>query len=466
MVCKFAPAKMKPFALIVLLGLAVTACAPNPAIEVPGAARAATGWEAVPAILARIQAPQFPARDFSITDYGAKGDGATDCTDAIAGAIAACHAAGGGRVEVEDGVFLAGAVHLLSGVNLHIAEGATLRFLPDPKKFLPVVFTRFEGTECMNYSPLIYAFEQENIAVTGSGTLDGSGAQAWWGLRATAAGGGRAKLIEEGNRGVAAPERIFGDGGGLRPNFIQPCRCRNVLIEGVHITNSPMWEIHPLLCTNVTVRGVRISSHGPNNDGCDPECSRDVLIENCVFDTGDDCIAIKSGKNADGRRVNVPSENIIVRDCVMKDGHGGVVVGSEVSGGVRNVYAENCKMDSTNLLRVLRLKSNAQRGGAIENVFMRDVEVGHVRDAVLTIDLVYDGVRFGPYPPVVSNVFMERVTTAASPRVLDIVGTTNSVISNIHVEDCAFHGVRSEDILTHAGAIWTRNVIREQSDGP
>jgi unsaturated rhamnogalacturonyl hydrolase len=261
-------------------------------------------------------------------------------------------------------------------------------------------------------------------------------------------------------------ERVFGEGGGLRPNFIQTCRCRNVLIEDVHITNSPMWEIHPLLSTNVTVRGVQISSHGPNNDGCDPECSRDVLIENCLFDTGDDCIAIKSGKNADGRRVNVPSENIIVRNCVMKDGHGGVVVGSEESGGVRNVFAENCKMDSTNLERVLRLKSNAERGGAIENVFLRDVAVGHVRDSVLTIDLVYGRVESGPFPPVVRNVLMQRVTTAASPRVFSVVGTTNSIIDNIRLEDCAFHGVRLDDVLTNAGAISTRNVTRERAEAP
>jgi unsaturated rhamnogalacturonyl hydrolase len=221
-----------------------------------------------------------------------------------------------------------------------------------------------------------------------------------------------------------------------------------------------MWEIHPVLSTNVTVRGVRISSHGPNNDGCDPECSRDVLIENCVFDTGDDCIAIKSGRNADGRRVNVPSENIIVRGCTMKDGHGGVVVGSEVSGGVRNVFAENCKMDSPNLDRILRLKSNAERGGVIENVFMRNVEAGTVK-VVLTIDLVYGRVETGPFPPVVRHVFMEHITTAASPRVLDVVGTSDSVISDINLGDCSFHGVRLEDTLINAGQIGIHNVTRE-----
>ncbi|MGA2542450.1 MAG: glycoside hydrolase family 28 protein [Verrucomicrobiota bacterium] len=454
---------MKNHAAIVLLTVTVTSCALHPAPREPGATAGATGWNSVPAILARIQPPQFPARDFPITAFGAKADGATDCTDAIARAIAACHAAGGGRVVVAGGVFLTGAVHLLGNVNLHIAAGAALRFSPDRAKFLPVVFTRFEGSECMNYSPLIYAFGQENIAVTGAGTLDGSGAQVWWGLRAQGAGGGSKKLIDEADAGVPVAERVFGEGGGLRPNFIQPYCCRNVLIADVRITNSPMWEIHPVLSTNITVRGVAISSHGPNNDGCDPECCRDVLIENCTFDTGDDCIAIKSGKNADGRRVHLPSQNIVVRDCVMKDGHGGVVVGSEVSGSVSNVFAENCRMDSPNLNCALRLKSNAQRGGVIANVFMRNIAIGSVKDQVLTIDLVYSRVNSGPFPPVVRNVVLQHVTAANTPRVLSVIGTANSTIAGVRLEDCSFHGVRLDDILTNAGDISRYHVAIERA---
>ena len=432
--------------LTVLAALPLTAAEPPP------------GWDAVPAILARIRAPIFPDRDFRITDYGAKPDATTDCTDAIRQAIAACHAAGGGRVVVAGGVFLTGAIHLESDVNLFVAEGATLKFSPDPAKFLPVVFTRFEGTECMNYSPLIYAFEKENVAVTGKGTLDGSASNdTWWALPRTARGSPN-QLVQLGARDTPVAERIFGAGQGLRPNFIQPYRCRNVLIEGVRIFNSPMWEIHPVLSTNVTVRGVSISSHGPNNDGCDPESCRDVLIEDCTFDTGDDCIAIKAGRDADGRRVNMPSENIIVRGCTMKDGHGGVVIGSEVSGGVRNVFAEDCKMDSPNLQRALRLKSNPERGGFIENIYMRNVQVGRVSHSVLTIDLVYNRIEDGPFDPLVHNVVMQNVTAESCPRVLSIVGSLHSTIEGVRLIDCTFRGVQGPDILTRPGSVTFQNV--------
>ncbi len=424
------------------------------------------GWDSAPAILARIKAPQFPARDFAITSYGATAGGA-DCTAAIAQAIAAAHAAGGGRVVVPAGVFHTGAVHLKSNVNLHVAEGATLKFIFDPAKY-PLVLTRWEGTECMNYSALIYAFEQENIAVTGKGTLDGSANfETWWAWNRKQPGQptkqvpARNKLVDQGEAGVPVAQRVHGDGGFLRPNFVQPYRCKNVLIEGVTIINSPMWELNPVLCTNVTVRGVTVNSHGPNNDGCDPESCRDVLIEDCVFDTGDDCIAIKSGRNNDGRRVNVPSENLIIRRCVMKDGHGGVVLGSEISGGVRNVFVEDCQMDSPHLERALRFKSNAQRGGVLENVFLRNVTIGRVTEAILTIDLIYEEGARGPHQPIVRNVSLEKVTSQSSPRVMWIAGFPAAIIDNIRFADCTFRGVEATEVVMHAGSISMRNVAIE-----
>jgi polygalacturonase len=425
-------------------------------------------WDMVPQILARIKAPTFPAKDFPITDYGAKPDDTSDSTNAIRQAIAACNAAGGGRVVVPKGVFLTGAIHLKSNVNLHVSEGATLRFSTDPAAYLPAVFTRWEGTECMNYSPFIYAFEQENIAITGKGTLDGSASdENWWGWarkgadKKTRATPDVLALTDLSTRGVPVAERVFGGGHFLRPNFIQPYRCRNVLVEDISIRRSPMWEIHPVLCTNVTVRGVNISTHGPNNDGCDPEASRDVLIENCIFDTGDDCIAIKSGRNDDGRRVGVASENLIVRNCEMKDGHGGVVIGSEIAGGCRNVFVENCRMDSPNLERALRFKSNAQRGGVLENFFMRNVTVGRVAEAILTVDFLYEEGAKGPHRPTLRHVRMENITSRSSPRVFFVVGFPGAVIEDIQLKNCTFAGVEAAEIIHHAGKIELENVTIE-----
>jgi unsaturated rhamnogalacturonyl hydrolase len=434
---------------------AATEARPTPAID----------WSTAAEIVSRIKAPQFPARDFVITAHGATAGGA-DCTEAIRQAIAACHAAGGGRVVVPPGEFHTGAIHLKSNVNLHVAEGATLRFSTDPKKY-PMVFTRWEGVECMNYSPLIYAFEQENIAITGRGTLDGGADwDSWWSWNDKRAQpvkqkAARDRLLSMGDAGVPVAQRVFGDGGFLRPNFIQPYRCKNILIEGVSIVRSPMWELHPVLSSNITIRGVKINSHGPNNDGCDPESCRDVLIEDCVFDTGDDCIAIKSGRNNDGRRLAAPSENIVIRNCTMKDGHGGVVIGSEISGDCRNVFIENCTMDSPNLDRALRFKSNAARGGIVENIFMRNVTIGRVAEAVLTIDLVYEEGARGAFPPTVRHVVLENVTSQASPRVLWIAGFPAATIDDVTLTNCTFRGVETAEVVSHAGGISFRNVTIE-----
>ncbi|HLP08348.1 MAG TPA: glycoside hydrolase family 88 protein, partial [Opitutaceae bacterium] len=431
---------------------------------------AVRGWDDAAAILARIQSTTFPARDFAITDFGAK-PGA-DATAAIRAAISACNQAGGGRVVVPAGEWTTGAIHLLSRVNLHVAKGATLLFSTDPAAYLPAVFTRWEGVECYNYSPLIYAFEQTDIAITGEGTLDGGATfENWWAWndkrqRPVKQLPARHRLLEMGETGVPVEQRRFGTADFLRPMFIQPYRCTNVLIEGVTILRSPMWEIHPVLCTNVIVRGVKISSHGPNNDGCDPESCRDVLIEDCVFDTGDDCIAIKSGRNNDGRRVGAPTENVIIRRSAMKDGHGGVVLGSECSGSIRNVFVEDCKMDSPNLDRALRFKTNAVRGGVLENVFMRHVEIGRVAEAVLTIDLLYEEGAKGGFLPTVRNVHLEDVRSASSPRVLYILGFSGATIDGIRFRDCTFRGVETAEVVHGAGDISFRNVTIEPAKKP
>ncbi len=435
------------------------------------AAKGEIGWHSMAEIIARIVPPTFPARDFRITDFGAKSGGNADCTKAIASAIAACHDAGGGRVVVPPGEWLTGAIHLRSNVNLHVASGATLKFNPDPEQYLPVVFTRWNGTDVMNYSSLIYADGQENIAITGGGTLDGqANYETWWtwtknkvtGTTFKKSAESQKRLFALADKGVPAAERGFGRGEFLRPNFVTLVRCRNILIEGVRIRNSPMWELHPLLSSNITVRGVDISSHGPNNDGCDPESCRDVLIEDCVFDTGDDCIAIKSGRNDDGRRARAPSENVIVRRCVMKDGHGGVVLGSECSGDIRNVFVEDCTMDSPNLDRALRFKSNAMRGGTIENIFMRRIDVGRVKREILEMNFLYDEGADGPHRPIVRNVNVENISSRSAPRVLSLVGLPDAPVGEIRLVNCTFRGVEGEDRIEHAMPVTRVNVTTER----
>ncbi|HUI79256.1 MAG TPA: glycoside hydrolase family 28 protein [Bryobacteraceae bacterium] len=423
-----------------------------------GLAIAAEAWDQVPAILARIQPPRFPQRDFEITRYGATGDGAKDCTDAIAQAIAACNQAGGGRVVVPAGVFMTGPIHLKSNVDLHVASGATLKFVRDTSRYLPLVYTRWEGVECMNYSAFIYSYGQDNIAITGEGTLDGNcDCEHWWPWKGRTECGwskgqpwqdtARNVLFDMGAKDVPVAERKFGEGHYLRPQFIEPVRGKNILIEGVTITNSPMFEVHPVLSTNVTVRNVKTISHGPNNDGCDPDSCTDVLIENCVFDTGDDCIAIKAGRNRDGRRVAVPTENVIIRNCRMKDGHGGLTIGSEMSGGVRNVFAENCRLDSPNLNQALRFKTNAMRGGTIENVFFRNIQIGEISDAVLQIDFFYEEGPQGPERPVVRNIDIRNVSCRKANYALNVRGFPNAKIHNIHLEHCAFENVAHPNIV-------------------
>ena len=419
---------------------------------------AGRGWGLVPEILSRVVAPTFPDRDFDITRYGARADGSTDCTAAIRQAIAACSAAGGGRVVVPADRFVTGAIHLKSGVNLHLARGATLAFSQDARAYLPAVLTRFEGTELVNYSPFIYALDQQRIAITGEGTLDGqAGPEHWWPWKGSADFGwrggqpnynaARKRLLDMAERGVPVAQRVFGEGDYLRPNFIQPYRCRDVLIEGVTIVNSPMWEIHPVLCQNVTVRGVHITTLGPNNDGCDPESCRDVLIERCVFNTGDDCIAIKSGRNTDGRRLHVPSENIVVRNCEMRDGHGGVTIGSEISGGCWNVFTYDCRMDSPRLDRALRLKNNAMRGGVLRDIYMRDVTIGQVKESVLSIDFTYEEGAAGRFTPVARDIELRHVTSQRSDYALYLRGFANAPIENVRVLDCRFEHVAKGNLL-------------------
>ena len=424
--------------------LALSALGQSPA---PAPAPEGDPWTRLPEILARIQPPRFPARQFRVEGRGCQADGRADCTAAFRSAIEACHRAGGGRVLVPPGRLLTGAIHLRSNVELHVPAGATVLFSTDPARYLPVVFTRWEGVELMNYSPLVYAFEAENVAITGEGTLDGQAdADHWWPWKTGSRGqpsqkADRDALFRQAEEGVPVAQRVYGAGHYLRPPLIQFYRSRNVLLEGVTLRNSPFWVVHPVLSTNVTVRRVNVASMGPNSDGCDPESSTDVLIEDSVFDTGDDCIAIKSGRNADGRRLAAPSRNVVVRGCRMRAGHGGVTIGSEISGGVSGVYAERNHMSSPELDRGLRIKTNAMRGGVIEDVFVRDTEIGEVKKAAVDIDMLYEEGDRGPFVPVVRNVQVERLVVARAPFALWVEALERSPVQGLLVRSSRFAAV-------------------------
>lgn len=404
-----------------------------------------------------IRQPEFKDKSYNITDFGASTKAkAADNQKAINKAIATCSKNGGGRVVIPEGTFITGAITMLSRVNLHIEKNGVLLFAFQPELY-PIVPTRWEGLDCWNLQPCVYAYKQTDIAITGQGTIDGGGENdTWWkwcgkdhygwkeGIISQKSGS-RARLLKMAEDGVDMNERKFGPQDGLRPQLINFNQCDGILIEDVTLLRSPFWVIHPLLSKNITVRGVHINNDGPNGDGCDPESCDGVLIENCFFNTGDDCIAIKSGRNNDGRLWGRPSENIIIRNCEMQNGHGGVVLGSEISGGCRNVFAENCKMDSPDLDRVIRIKTNTCRGGIIENLYARNIEVGQCGESVLKINLDYEPKEIccRGYAPTVRNINIENITCQKSKYGVQIIALDSVCnVYDINVKNCRFNGVK------------------------
>ncbi|MFA9217323.1 MAG: glycoside hydrolase family 28 protein [Sphingomonadaceae bacterium] len=505
----------------------------------PGVALAATEpdpWLQAQAIIDRVSQPlKFRAQDFNVTDFGARpcklvkvtawvsheeqesvnspAPGTHDSRAAIAAAIAACHQAGGGRVVIPAGDwYCAGPVVLRSNVHLHLRANAHLYFSHDPADYAKygdidcgkngkLVISRWQSNDCLNYSPMIYAYGQDNIALTGedwTSILDGQGGvpfnadgDCWWTwkgktktINAIAQGStpnfSQGKLSEntenplnpttlaaiaprlteaerlliqgEGTRwrmdnqylpalseaGVAISCRVFGKGHYLRPPMIQLIGCTNVLLEGYHVTQTPFWQHHPVHCRNLVIRNVHANSLGPNSDGFDPEACDYVLVDGCTFNTGDDCIAIKAGKDLDTQYG--PSQNIVIQNCIMQSGHGAVTLGSEMAGGIQNVFAQKLVFQNINwatnpLNTAIRLKTNMNRGGYLRNFFVRDISIPNgvqtspsfyaslpgspiqsrtvatAAGAVVTFDCDYtptaDNVR--TRPPVVSNVQISNV---------------------------------------------------------
>ncbi|HLP25607.1 MAG TPA: glycoside hydrolase family 28 protein [Acidobacteriota bacterium] len=409
----------------------------------------------------QLQRPVFPARAVSIVEHGAVAGGETKNTAAFARAIEALAQAGGGRVVVPAGRWLTGPIHLRSNIELHLAEGAVVVFSDVFEDYLPPVLVRVGGIECFNYSPLIYARGCENVAITGPGRLDGNAA-AWWSWKKKES----RVLFEAGAKGVPVEQRVYGTReAAIRPSFVSFVDCRNVLLEGFTIGGGPNWTLHPVYCENVIVRRVNVDTDGPNNDGLDPDSCRNVLIEHCTFSTGDDCVVLKSGYNEDGWRVARPTENVVMRYCTSRRGHGGIVIGSEMSGDVRNVYMHDCDFEGTD--RVLRIKSRPGRGGVVENVWVENVTARDLKYEVVILNMDYSAdtsAIVNPAPPTFRNITVRKVAASGAPVAVRITGLPASPIQNVTFEDCAFVARRGV-LATHARELTFRRCAIAPAQG-
>lgn len=329
-------------------------------------------------VLSQITGADIPSDSLLITDFGAKGDGVKDCKRAFDRAMKAAGRMGGARIIVPEGTYLVkGPIHFVSNVCLDIRKGATVKFSPEPELYLPVVETSWEGTFLYNYSPFIYGRNLHDVSIIGEGVIDGNAATtfATWKKKQKA---GQALSREMNHNGTPVSERKFGEGHWLRPQLIQFYGCKNITLQGVFITNAPFWCVHLLKSENIICRGLRYDAKLVNNDGIDPECSRNILIEDIEFNNGDDNVAIKSGRDNDGWTYGTPSENIVIRNCRFKGLHA-VVIGSEMSAGVRNVFVENCTYGGY-CKRGIYIKTNPDRGGFVNNLYVKNCEFDEVED--------------------------------------------------------------------------------------
>ena len=383
----------------------------------------------------------FPQRDFLITKYGAKAGGKKLNTKAIAKAITACHLVGGGRVVIPKGEWLTGPIHLKSNINLYMEEGAVLRFTDTPSDYLPAVMTSWEGMECYNYSPLIYASDCENIAITGKGVLAPK-MDTWriWFARPQAHMEALRKLYTMASTDVPVEERQMAVGeNNLRPHLIHLNRCRNVLLDGFKIRESPFWTIHLYMCKGGIVRGLDVKANGHNNDGIDLEMSRNFLIENCKFDQGDDAVVIKAGRNQDAWRLNTPCENIVIRNCRILKGHTLLGIGSEISGGIRNIYMHDCTAPNS-VMRLFFVKTNHRRGAFVENIHMENIRTGHVQRVLeIDTDVLYQWRELVPtYEERITRIdgiYLKNVICESADAIYELKGDAKLPVRNVVIKD-------------------------------
>ncbi len=422
----------------------------------------------VDSIVSQIAIPQIPNKTIV---FNAEADDDGWHLAKLQSAIDSCSAAGGGTVQVQAGTYrLNGTLWLKSHVNLHIDSAATLLFSGRADDFLPVVPTRWEGTDLMGRSAMIYANGAEDIAITGQGTIDAQGSleMAAWGMTpgennfAEIVHGTHGETIEMDDvrrlRAIGTPddttqfiplsERIFGQGTYLRPCAIEFYNCRRILVEGITLKDSPFWCIHPLYSQHISVRGITIQSHNPNNDGCDPESSSFVLIEQCTFQTGDDAIAIKAGRDLDGRRVARPSEYIVIRNCLFQSECNGLCIGSEMSGGVHDVYVDSISIGKVK--NGLLFKSNKDRGGYIKNIWVRNITLKEALGAVLRFENNYFGYRGGNSPALYQNFKIDHVhAQKAQAYAIYFDGLEEMPMQNIKVNNFEVDSARHAYYLYH-----------------
>ena len=388
-----------------------------------------------------IQVPTFPEKDFKITSYGAKAKENFDNTKAIAKAIAACNKKGGGRVVVPAGTWYTGPIHFKSNINLHLEEGAVLRFSDNPQDYLPAVPVSWEGLECYNYSPLLYAFECDNIAITGKGKLMPK-MDLWkiWFKRPQPHLEALKELYTKASTDVPVEQRQMAKGeDNLRPHLIHFNRCTNILLEDFVIRESPFWTIHLYMCDGGWVRNLDVRAHGHNNDGIDLEMTKNFLIEDCTFDQGDDAVVIKAGRNQDAWRLDTPTENIVIRNCTILKGHSFLGIGSELSGGIRNVYMHDCTAPRS-VTRFFFIKTNHRRGGFVENIYMENVTSGSTQRVLeIDTDVLYQWKNLVPTYETrytrIENIFMKNVSCRDANAIYDIKGNPNLPIKNINLSN-------------------------------
>ena len=457
-------------------------------------------YKDLPFAMPRLVVPVFPDRSISIDEIGGVGDGFTLNTEAFKKAIDKLASQGGGTVKVPFGVWLTGPIVLQSNIQLHLEKGALILFTPDKDQY-PLVSTNFEGLSTMRCQSPISGKNLINIAITGEGAINGSG-DAWRPVKRgkvtdshwkrllesggvmknkdywfPSAGALKGDMLSEQNLNVPRKPMTGADWieirDFLRPVMVSLVECKNVYLQGVLFENSPSWNIHPLQCENVIIDGifVRNPSYSQNGDGIDLESCKNAIIVNSVLDVGDDAICIKSGKDEEGRRRGRPTENVIVDNCRVFKGHGGFVVGSEMSGGVKNISVSNCSFIGTNI--GLRFKSTRGRGGVVENIYIRNISMYNIVNEAFLFDLYYMGAKGGDTKqpkvdettPVFRNIFVRDIVANGASKAMFFNGLPEMNISNIVVENSSFTTYRGAE-LSESGDIRFDNVQINPTEGP